>query len=93
MPFNSHLTCPSFLESTLVSAFNRELIPDPSQPIGPVLSWEWTAAMTAFICWCLQQHVIFVAVATTCDIISYHYCTLLLVVQPKAFHLYLMLLR
>ena len=45
MPFRSHVTCPSSLESTLVSAFKRVLNPFPIQPIGPSLSWEWTAAM------------------------------------------------
>ena len=45
MPFRSHVTCPSSLESTPVSAFERVLNPFPIQPIGPSLSWEWTAAM------------------------------------------------
>ena len=45
MPFRSHVTCPSSLESTPVSAFKRVLNPFPIQPIGPSLSWEWTAAM------------------------------------------------
>ena len=48
MPFRPHVTCPSSLESTLVSAFERVLIPFPIQPIGPSLSWEWTAAMIFF---------------------------------------------
>ena len=45
MPFRSHVTCPSSLESTPVSAFERVLNPFPIQPTGPSLSWEWTAAM------------------------------------------------
>ena len=48
MPFRPHVTCPSSLESTLVGAFERVLIPFPIQPIGPSLSWEWTAAMIFF---------------------------------------------
>ena len=48
MPFRPHGTCPSSLESTPVTAFERVLIPFPIQPIGPSLSWEWTAAMIFF---------------------------------------------
>ena len=48
MPFRPHVTCPSSLESTLVSAFKRVLFPFPIQPIGPSLSWEWMAAMIFF---------------------------------------------
>ena len=48
MPFRPHVTCPSSLESTPVSAFERVLIPFPIQPIGPSLSWEWMATVIFF---------------------------------------------
>ena len=48
MPFRPHVTCPSSLESTPVSAFEKVLISFPIQPIGPSLSWEWMAAMILF---------------------------------------------